>query len=332
MKHHHVYQLAAMKASLVEEILTGKKSVTEIAQSLKKSRPTVYDWMTRYKEGGIDALLPKKTGPKEGNAHNRSSSETEAMVMTLCEEYPTLNIYDLAERLPVEHRVHPCTIWRIWQRHQKQKTVTRLPRPKPQLYVKESAGEEIQMDTCFPWGRGAKRVCFDCLDDHSRFAFAKLYECCDQDSAIAFLHYVIAKAPFVIRSIRTDCGREWSTRFSLACALAGIKHIWNEPYHPEHNGKIEKFHDGLKYRGFYIYLHPSDCIEQQNVDLQQWLVWYNYHKIHLGMGMNRRTPAKAVYDDLLSNQSPCVKVMLQPNMNKLTNWLRLSLQTFSESL
>ncbi|MSR67980.1 transposase [Candidatus Peribacteria bacterium] len=177
--------------------------------------------------------------------------------------------------------------------------------------MKEAIGEEIQMDTSFPWGR-VPRVCFDCLDDRSRFAFAKLFEHCDQDSAIQFLHYVIAKAPFVIRAIRTDCGREWSARFSLACALAGIKHIKNEPYHPEHNGKIEKFHDGLKYRCFYVYLHPSDCIERQNSDLRQWLVWYNYHKIHLGMGMEKKTPAQVVYESLIAG-SPCVRLMLQPN-------------------
>ena len=38
-----------------------------------------------------------------------------------------------------------------------------------------------------------------------------------------------------------------------------------------------------------MYLHPSDSIEQQNSDLRQWLVWYNYHKIHLGLGMDKKT-------------------------------------------
>lgn len=313
MKSHHAYQLATMKAALVERILSGKMSVTDAARSVKKSRFTIYEWMTRFKEAGIDGLLPKKTGPKGGKAWNRSSDATEAVVLQMLEAHPVWNIYDIALHLPKEHVVHPATVYRIWQRHQTQKTVVRLPRPAPQRYVKEEVGEEIQLDTCFPWGKGSQRVCFDCLDDRSRFAFAKLFERCDQDNAILFLHYVIAKAPFIIRAIRTDCGSEWSTRFSVACALAGIEHIKNEPYHPEHNGKIEKFHDGLKYRCFYVYLHPSDCIERQNIDLQQWLVWYNYHKIHLGLGMNRKTPAKVVYESLLLKSS-CVRSMLQPNI------------------
>jgi len=312
MKSHHAYQLAAMKAALVERILTGKISVTDAARSVKKSRFAIYEWMTKYKVSGIDGLLPGKTGPKNGSTWNKSSPETESIVLRMLEEHHDWNIYDIAAHLPKEHSVHPCTVYRIWKRSQRERAVIRLPRPAPQRYVKEDIGDEIQMDTSFPWGR-VPRVCFDCLDDRSRFAFAKLFERCDQDSAIQFLHYVIAKAPFIIRSIRTDCGREWGTRFSLACTLAGIQHIKNEPYHPEHNGKIEKFHDGLKHRCFYVYLHPSDCIEQNNINLQQWLVWYNYHKIHLGMGMEKKTPAQVVYESLISKSS-CVRLMLQPNI------------------
>ena len=320
MKSHHAYQLAAMKAALVERILEGSISVTDAARSVKKSRFAIYEWMTRFKVAGIDGLLPKKTGPKGGKAWNRSSPETESVVLQMLDAHHDWNIYDIAARLPEEYRVHPATVWRIWQRHRQGTAAVRLPRPAPQRYVKERVGEEIQMDTSFPWGRGSGRVCFDCLDDRSRFALAKLYEHCDQNCSIAFLQYVIAHAPFIIRAIRTDCGREWSTRFSVACALAGIRHIRNEPYHPEHNGKIEKFHDGLKYRCFYVYLHPSDCIEQQNIDLQEWLVWYNYHKMHLGMGMQKKTPAQVVYEALIS-ENPCVRLMLQPNKSCICSFI-----------
>jgi len=66
MKNHHAYQLAAMKGTLVERVLTGKLSVTDAARSVKKSRPTIYDWMTRYRAEGIAGLLPGKTGSVQG--------------------------------------------------------------------------------------------------------------------------------------------------------------------------------------------------------------------------------------------------------------------------
>jgi transposase InsO family protein len=313
MKSHHAYRLAAMKAALVERVLTGSLSVTDAAASVKKSRVAFYKWMARYKQAGVEGLLPKKTGPKGGKAWNRSSDETEAAVLDMLSTHPTWNIYDIAAHLPPAHRVHPATVWRIWKRYRTEKVCVRLPRPKPQCYVKEAVGEEIQMDSCFPWGRGMP-VCFDCVDDHSRFAIAKLYRDGSQDSAMAFLEHAVTHAPFRIRAIRTDCGKEFGTRFSVACALAGITHVRNEPYHPEHNGKIEKFHDGLKYRCCYVYLRPSDPLPKLNSDLRQWLTWYNCHKIHRGLGMENRTPAQVVQEALLQEIS-CVNRMLQPNIS-----------------
>ena len=143
MKSHHAYQLAAMKGALVERILTGKISVTDAARSVKKSRFAIYEWMTKYRSAGTDGLLPGKTGPKKGTAWNRSTKETEAIVLGMLEEHHDWNIYDIAAHLPQEHRVHPATVYRIWKRHQSQRPVQRLPRPVPQRYVKEAVGEEI---------------------------------------------------------------------------------------------------------------------------------------------------------------------------------------------
>ena len=68
MKSHHAYQLATMKGALVEHILTSKISVTEAARSVKKSRVTLYDWMTRYKETGIDGLFRSGGMPSSHSA------------------------------------------------------------------------------------------------------------------------------------------------------------------------------------------------------------------------------------------------------------------------
>src|SRR3989338_1446321 len=141
MKYHHAYQLAEIKAALVERILSGKISVTDAAQSVKKSRFAIYDWMTRYKAGGVDGLLPRKTGPKGGRAWNRSSSDTETVVLHLLDRYRDWNIYDIAAALPEEHRVHPSTVWRIWKRNRCSTEQQRLPRPAPHRYVKESVGD-----------------------------------------------------------------------------------------------------------------------------------------------------------------------------------------------
>ena len=62
-------------------------------------------------------------------------AQLEAMIRML-EEHHDWNIYDIAARLPENHRVHPCTVYRIWRRQQSAKVARRLPRPVPQRYVK----------------------------------------------------------------------------------------------------------------------------------------------------------------------------------------------------
>ncbi len=310
MKSSSSFRLAAMKASVVEQILSGEISVSSASRTVKKSRKTLYQWIGKYKANGIEGLIAEKTGPKRGKAWNRTPPETEAFILHLMRKHPETNIYDLSLMLPEEHTVAPCTIFRIYERQHQLSVPVRLQRKKPTLYVKERVGEEIQMDCSFPWGYGAKRVSYDCVDDRSRFALAKIYERHTQDNAIAFVQHVIARAPFIVRAIRTDCGKEWSTRFSLSCALAGIEHIKNEPYHPEHNGKVEKFHDVYKQRCFYRYLSPKASLDEHNYLVGQWLHWYNYVKTHSGLGMDRRTPAAVVYECLTQES---VTLMLQPN-------------------
>jgi len=268
--------------------------------------------MTKFKGGGTEALIVKKTGPKKGTTWNRTAVATEAFILSLIEKEKDMNIYDLSLLLPKEHKVHPCTIWRIYERHQIRLSDPRQPRlrRKPKLYVKDYIGEEIQMDTSFPWGRGSKRVSFDCLDDCSRFAFARVFHRKKPENSITFLHHVIARAPFIIRAVRTDRGTEFGKIFTKACEEAGVEHIRNDAYSPEQNGKIEKFHDIYKQRCFYTHLTPTASIDEHNYVIRQWLEWYNYKKSHSGLGMDRRTPAQVIYESLTHES---VKVMLQPN-------------------
>ncbi len=311
MKSHASLRFAAMKASVVQQILAGAVSVSSAARTCKVSRKTLYRWMTTYKTFGTPGLVAKKTGPKRGKAWNRTSPETEAFILNLMRTNHDANIYDLSAMLPPEHRVAPCTIFRIYRRQHQLSVAQRLPKKKPLLYIKEAVGEEIQMDCCFPWGYGSKRVSFDCVDDRSRFAVARMYARKTPRNAVDFLQHVIRRSPFVIRAIRTDRGTEFGRAFTDACELAGIEHMRNDAYSPEQNGKVEKFHDVYKQRCFYTHLSPHASVDEHNLVIGQWLQWYNYVKTHSGLGMDRRTPAAVVYD-CLTRES--VTRMLQPNI------------------
>ncbi len=66
------------------------------------------------------------------------------------------------------------------------------------------------------------------------------------------------------------------------CTDLDIVHKRTQPYRPQTNGKIERFHrtlaDGWAYARFY------DSTEQRNSALPNWLHFYNHHRAHSAIG------------------------------------------------
>jgi transposase InsO family protein len=96
------------------------------------------------------------------------------------------------------------------------------------------------MDGSYPFGRQRQIVSFDAIDDCSRYIVAKLYKHEDTKSAIDFVKYLIQKVPFKIKRIRVD--NRYGKEFKEFCNSIGIEVIQNEPYKPQQNGKIERYH------------------------------------------------------------------------------------------
>ena len=87
-----------------------------------------------------------------------------------------------------------------------------------------------------------------------------------------------------IAEIMTD--NHWSyTRsraFADLLARHGIRHITIKPYHPQQNGKVERYNQTLK-REWANQQAWSDN-ETRNQALQHWLHYYNNHRPHYSLG------------------------------------------------
>jgi len=79
----------------------------------------------------------------------------------------------------------------------------------------------------------------------------------------------------------------------------GIEVIENEPYSPEQNGKIKRFHKTLKREFFYRHRSYTDSLETLNYKYSQWLTYHNHQRRHVGLGMNGLTPAQKIASTLL---------------------------------
>ena len=106
----------------------------------------------------------------------------------------------------------------------------------------------MQLDACYPFGRARGLVCFDAIDDCSRWVVSNLYSRDNANCAIKFVKYLVKKVPFNITRIKTD--NRYGHRFKEFCESIGIEVITIDAYEPNQNGKVERFHGTLK-RGFF---------------------------------------------------------------------------------
>ncbi|MFH1822217.1 MAG: integrase core domain-containing protein [Patescibacteria group bacterium] len=152
------------------------------------------------------------------------------------------------------------------------------------------------MDGCYPFGRSRQIVGFDAIDDCSRWVFGKLYTRETAENAIDFVKHLVKSVPFKIQRIRVD--NRYGKEFREYCESIGIEVIENEPYSPEQNGKIERFHKTLKREFFWKYCSYHDSIETMQYKYNQWQNYYNTRRRHGGYGMNRMTPQQKIASTL----------------------------------
>lgn len=312
------YLYYQMKVQIVEQILRKEMKVAVAARALGKSRQILHRWIQTYQTLGPEALYSKKPGPKKGAAVNRTPEDKEDLVIKLAEEHPFEGPLPLSRRYLDEtgEKLDSVTVWRIIKRrgHRYGRPAC-IPRQKPLLYVKSFPGEEIQMDSFYPFGRSRKLVSFDAIDDCSRWPESKLYEQRTEANAIHFLHYLVARSPFVIRVVRTDRGREFSQKFTQACQALGIQHIRNKGYSPENNGKIERWHRTLREDLVNVYFHPGAAMEELQYLLGQWLNLFRFKRPHTGLGMNGKTPTERLISHYSNPTYESVNLILQQNMS-----------------
>jgi transposase InsO family protein len=140
---------------------------------------------------------------------------------------------------------------------------------------------------------------FTAIDDCTRIRVLKIYDVCNQKSAISFVDEVIRRLPFRVLVIQTDNGAEFQSNFHWHLEERDIRHVYIRPKTPRLNGKVERSHrvDGQE---FYQLLDKDgigDDIHLFNNKLQEWEDYYNYHRPH--GALDGQTP----YERLLARKA-----------------------------
>lgn len=307
--------LIAMKKEILDSCIAKKMKCPEGAKLLKMHPKSFSRLKKNYIEKGETALVSKPPGPKNNHAaKNRTPEWLENIVCELARNNTNKGPIELSEILFDKYSISldQSTVYRILKRQNVRYGREYIPaeHEKPQFYCLETPGEELQLDACYPFGRGRQICCFDAVDDCSRYVVAKMYDRETADNAIDFIKYLIEHAPFKIKRIRID--NRSKNKITAFCKTVCIEVIVNNAHTPKQNGKIERFHKTIKRKFFWRYCTIHDDIDLINYNLQLWLVYYNEKRRHGGYGMNRLTPIQKITSSLFNSLyvTPVEKVTL----------------------
>jgi transposase InsO family protein len=273
----------AEQSRVVEEVEGQGRGKGRRLRELGVSRSTYYWWRRRQRQRG------RQYAERAERPWNRLRPEEETDVLAAARRMPAWRSRQLAAWL-TDHQglaVSASTVYRILRREGLVK----------QVGYRLAAGKEYEHKTTGPhqlWATDASyfRVVgwgyyylVTVMDDYSRFILAhKVQKDMTADSLIEVVQQAVdstgmTDVPLQDRTrLLSDNGSGYISRaFREYLRLVGIRHILASPYHPQTNGKLERYHRTLKSDVNQV---PYEVVEDREAAIGGFVEFYNYHRYH----------------------------------------------------
>ena len=233
----------------------GGVSISELCRRFGVSRETGHLWLRRYREGGIPALANRSSRPR--NSPLQTEDALEQRILALRAEHPAWGGRKLHRRLcdqGVAGVPSASTITEVLRRHGKLLPPDGVGDPPARRRFERSEPNDLwQMDFKghFAMERGRCHP-LTALDDHSRYLVG-LNACADEtELTVRTCLTAIFRRYGLPRAILCDNGNPWGsagansfTRLEVWLMRLGIWPCHGRPYHPQTQGKDERFHRTL---------------------------------------------------------------------------------------
>jgi transposase InsO family protein len=292
---------ASEKLEIIRTVEQSHLSVRETLDKIGISRPTFYRWYDKFLEGGFEALADKPSTPF--HVWNRIPDKMRDQIVELALEYPELSPRELAVRFTDTkgYFVSEASVYRLLKA---QDLIT-----SPAFVVIKAANEfkdkpervNQQWQTDFTyfkivgWGWYYLSTV---LDDFSRYIIAwKLCTTMKASDVTDTLELALeasgCDSAKVIHKPRllSDNGASYVAS-DLADFLKdkGMNHVRGKPYHPQTQGKIERWHQTLKNR---VLLNHHYLPSHLEYDIGEFIEYYNHQRYH--ESLDNLTPADVYF-------------------------------------
>jgi RNA-directed DNA polymerase len=278
----------AVILSMVETVLRGKR---QTLSELGVARSTYYRW--------------RQGRPNSGNRKrpwNRITPNEEDRILAVAREFPDLSSRQLSAWITdnADFAISESTVYRILQREGLVKCQE----------VQLVAGKEYHTKTTRSHQMWATDISYfrvvgwgyyylvTVMDDHTRFILAwKLQKDMSANSLIEVVQEAVdatgmTDVPIEDRTkLLSDNGAGYVSRsFRDYLHLVGIHHILAAPFHPQTNGKLERYHQSIKREVNQLPYEAPSHLERAIAD---FVDYYNYRRYHKALG--NVTPADVLY-------------------------------------
>lgn len=281
-----------LREEFVRLALSPGANRSELCLRFGISRAKGYKWLKRYEAEGDNGLKDRSRRPKHSPLRTHAVLE-ERVLAIRAQSNNAWGGRKIARVLcDEEHRfLAPSTVNSILRRHGKLEGGAK-EHPGPfERFEREAPNELWQMDFKGHFALVQGRChALTVLDDHSRYSLG-LEACSDEkDTTVRerlssiFRRYGLPFAMLMDNgSPWGDAGNQPVTRFTLWLNRLGIRVCHGRPYHPQTQGKEERFHRTLKAEVLNGNSF-SDLAECQR-SFDTWRQTYNHRRPHQALAM-----------------------------------------------
>jgi transposase len=304
----------------------ARTSVAGACRRFGVHRSTYYTWKRQVDRHGLEMLRPRER--RVPRMPNQLSKMVEERIVAFSLGHPGLGPKRVASELARPKwggiLVSPNGVWKVLARHGLNTRAKRLgliagyaapyelPRdPGPERHLDVSRPGELVGIDCFFVGRlqGTKGSIWQltAIDIASSFAWAELVVCKEGTPALPGAKQTSKLARRVVAELReagwraerflSDNGNEFKGEFTKTASRLKAKHTRIRAGRPQTNGNVEALHrtilDECWRPSFARYLHPA--LSSLRRDLDEYLRFYNFDRVHHGRLTAGQIPADIVY-------------------------------------
>jgi transposase InsO family protein len=230
-------------------------NVREICRRFQVSAKTFYKWLRRSRDGGEMSLMNRSRRPHHSPA--RTGTAVEEKVLTVRAAHPSWGARKIRRILVNRGELEVptnSTIHRILQRNGKVDPAESEKHHAWQRFEHEAPNQLWQMDFKGWFATADQRRCnpLTVLDDHSRYVVC-LQACLNQQTETVQTRLITTFRLYGLPQRMTmDNGAPWGndlehryTPLTAWLIRLGVRISHSRPYHPQTQGKDERFHRTL---------------------------------------------------------------------------------------